>query len=141
MKWFKLLLIDKADLPERLRFSHEVLSANNILQKYNKDPVEVISDYLRCLWKHAYSEISVTLGRQVLESCDLKIIATLPAIWPPYAQVRMREAIGIAGILDKRPAGVPTLLFISEPEAAALASLNDIVDKSDVKVGAPIYPD
>lgn len=134
VKWFKLLLLDEGDLPDELQNSHEIMNAKKILKKLNKEPVEVIGDYIGRLWSHSYDEIQKSMGRQFLESCNLKIVATLPAIWPPYAQVRMREAIQLAGMLRKRPAGVPTLSFISEPEAAALASIYDIVDRDDIEV-------
>lgn len=63
-----------------------------------------------------------------------QIIVTLPAIWPHYAQRRMREAIEEAGILASNSTGKPTLNFTSEPEAAALASLEDLMGRVELKV-------
>lgn len=65
---------------------------------------------------------------------SFQIIVTLPAIWPHYAQLRMREAIDDAGILDTKSAGKPTLSFTSEPEAAALASLEDLMGRVELNV-------
>ncbi|KAJ4401979.1 hypothetical protein N0V85_005403 [Neurospora sp. IMI 360204] len=46
----------------------------------------------------------------------------------------MREAAKTAGILGKRIAGETQLTFVSEPEAAALATLEEMEDRFDVKV-------
>ena len=53
---------------------------------------------------------------------------------PAYAQARMREAVTLAGILDERDAGETVLNFINEPEAAALATLEDMASRPDIKV-------
>jgi molecular chaperone DnaK (HSP70) len=66
----------------------------------------------------------------------LEVVITLPAIWPHYAQARMRKAARDAGILDDHVAGPTTLRFISEPEAAAIATLQDMTDRPDIKVCA-----
>lgn len=134
VKWFKLLLLDEEDLTEELRKSDELMQAKAILKRHNKEPVEVTGEYLSRLWSHSLTQIRKSMGQQFVDSCILKIVATLPAIWPPYAQIRMREAIQISGMLDERSHGVPNLTFLSEPEAAALASLHDIVDRHDIKV-------
>lgn len=46
----------------------------------------------------------------------------------------MREAVERAGMLGKRIAGETQLSFISEPEAAALATLSEMDGRADVKV-------
>lgn len=134
MKWFKLLLIDENDLPEDIRKSSRMSGHKELLKDTNKTVVEVISDFLRALWAHALENIQRSMGQTMLELSKLKVIVTLPAIWPHYAQLRMREAIQLAGILDERPAGLTSLDFISEPEAAALATMEDIIDRPDIKV-------
>lgn len=78
------------------------------------------------------------MGSLLVDASRFKIVATLPAIWPAYAQNRMYEAIEKAGILKDRIAGSTSLEFISEPEAAALATIKDMqaFHKSNMKVSA-----
>lgn len=140
LKWFKLLLIDDTDLPQHLKASNELQGIRNYLRSLNKEPVEVIGDYLRLLWAHAYEQIQLAMGKRFMETTHIKVVITLPAIWPPYAQIRMGEAAKLAGILEEREAGATSLSFVSEPEAAALASMDDMSDRSDVRVCTTTFP-
>lgn len=70
----------------------------------------------------------------MIDVCAFNVVVTLPAIWPAYAQFRMKEAIEKAGILKARGICDTTLEFISEPEAAALATLQDMSDRADMVV-------
>ncbi|KAL2016086.1 hypothetical protein VTK56DRAFT_4293 [Thermocarpiscus australiensis] len=47
----------------------------------------------------------------------------------------MREAASQAGLLGKRIAGETELSFVSEPEAAALATLSSMDGRGDIKAG------
>ncbi|CAF3512579.1 unnamed protein product [Fusarium graminearum] len=71
----------------------------------------------------------------LLERSKFQVVLTLPTIWPPYAQNRMKQATQQSGILDGRPAGTTMLQFISEPEAAALATIKDMGKRSTVETG------
>jgi hypothetical protein len=99
----------------------------------NKKPIEVVADYLRMLWGHSSGKIEDEMGDTWMKRCIMRLVVTLPAIWPIYAQVRMREAVEIAGILDGKDER-STLTFISEPESAALALMGDVMDRADIKV-------
>jgi hypothetical protein len=46
----------------------------------------------------------------------------------------MKQAARASGILDARSCGDTTLCFISEPEAAALATIKDLSKRSTMKV-------
>ncbi|KAF5589279.1 uncharacterized protein FSUBG_11191 [Fusarium subglutinans] len=50
----------------------------------------------------------------------------------------MKVAARQAGILDPRPAGPTTLRFVSEPEAAALATIKDLSKRSSINAGDTI---
>ncbi|GKT48245.1 chaperone protein DnaK [Colletotrichum spaethianum] len=63
------------------------------------------------------------------------IVITLAAIWPDYAKARMRRAAENAGLLEERPAGKTALAFVSEPEAAALATMRDLAGRPNIKIG------
>ncbi|KAK2772863.1 hypothetical protein CKAH01_13767 [Colletotrichum kahawae] len=125
LKWFKLLLVDDEDLPTSIRESSQVAAARRLVKDANKDPVEVISCYLRHLWNHAIECIAKSGGADLVKMCKFHIVITLPAIWPVYARQRMQRAADDAGLLEDRPAGPTTLSFITEPEAAALAMMRD----------------
>jgi len=134
VKWFKLLLIDKEDLPEDVKNSPKIQEARDYLKKHKKTAIEVISLFLRHLWNHCNQRITETVSRSLVNYSKFHIVITLPAIWPDYARARMREAARDAGMLGKRVAGETELTFISEPEAAALATLSDLDGRKDVKV-------
>lgn len=133
VKWFKLLLIDDKDVPDHIRHSPELATVKSRMKKLNKKPIEVVADYLRNLWGHSSNQIENEMGDTWMEQCTIRLVVTLPAIWPIYAQVRMRDAVKTAGILDGRD-NRSTLTFISEPESAALALMGDIMDRVDIKV-------
>ncbi|KAK1976354.1 hypothetical protein LZ30DRAFT_603637 [Colletotrichum cereale] len=135
MRWFKLLLVDKADLPDNLRHSSQIAAAKKAVKAANKDPVDVISSYIRRLWNHSVECITISAGDELVKMCKFNVVITLPAIWPDYAKARMRRAAENAGILEKRSAGKTTLDFISEPEAAALATMRDLAGRPNIKVG------
>lgn len=94
--------------------------------------MDAIRDYLRELWKFSIITIKRAESALQVDLLSFKIVVTIPAIWPAYAQARMKEAIEKAGIMSRRAAGEPTLEFMSEPEAAAIAALEDMADKTSV---------
>jgi molecular chaperone DnaK (HSP70) len=48
----------------------------------------------------------------------------------------MKQAAKTSGILDARSCGETKLRFISEPEAAALATIKDLSKRSTIKVNS-----
>ncbi|KAJ3961879.1 hypothetical protein N0V92_001443 [Colletotrichum tropicale] len=135
LKWFKLLLIDREDLPKNLQDSMQIAIAQKLMDDANKAPTDVISGYLRRLWNHSIECIGDSISKELVKMCKFHVVITLPAIWPDYAKARMRKAAKDAGILKHRPAGPTHLSFISEPEAAALATMRDLGCRPNIKVG------
>ncbi|KAH7251823.1 hypothetical protein BKA59DRAFT_525165 [Fusarium tricinctum] len=125
LRWFKLLLIDEKDLPEKVRESSQVKAARALLHKYNKTPIQVFADYLINVWAHSYPQIAAAEGDHFARVYPLHFVVTLPAIWPHYVRKRMTEAMQLAGLLESSAVGSTKISFISEPEAAALTSLNE----------------
>lgn len=134
LKWFKLLLLEPKDIPVEVAASTQLQEARRLKDKVMKDPVEIIATFLRNLWDHTTESVKRTLGADLVRRCRLQVVITLPAIWPPYAQQRMKQAAQQSGILDARSAGATSLHFISEPEAAALATIKDLSKRSTIKV-------
>ncbi len=136
VKWFKLLLVDDKDLPDDVRKSSRIKEARDYLKKHNKTAIEITALFLRHLWNHSIQRITDTVSRRLINFSKFHIVITLPAIWPEYARARMREAAGLAGMLGERIAGETQLTFISEPEAAAMATLSDMDGRGDIEVSA-----
>lgn len=134
LKWFKLLLLEAADLPAEVAISTQLQEAHRLKNQAEKEPIEIIASFLRKLWDHSIESIRRTMGADLLKRSKLQVVITLPAIWPPYAQQRMKQAAQQSGILDGRSAGPTNLQFISEPEAAALATIRDMGKRSTVQV-------
>ncbi|CAG7557355.1 unnamed protein product [Fusarium equiseti] len=135
LQWFKLLLLDEGDIPADVSNSSQLQHARKLLGDLKKDPVDVIGCFLRKIWNHTVDSIRRSIGSELLQKSRFYVVITLPAIWPPYAQQRMKQAARTSGILDARPCGDTTLRFISEPEAAALATIKDLSKRSTMKVG------
>ncbi|KXH26780.1 hypothetical protein CSAL01_00326 [Colletotrichum salicis] len=135
LKWFKLLLIDAKNLSPDLQKSCQIATAKRLLDDANRDTVEAVSSYLRRLWNHAIDHIGQSTGIGLMKLCKFHVVITLPAIWPEYSKARMKRAVENAGILETRPAGDTVLSFISEPEAAALATMEDLKNRPDIRDG------
>ena len=135
VEWFKLLLLDDADMDPKQRKSPQIKKARGLLQNAGKTPVQAIADYLRLLWKHAIANIERSFGEAAVEGLPFRVVCTVPAVWTTEAVNKMREAARQAGILDDRLAGETTLDFVSEPEAAALATFDDLKPRPNFQVG------
>jgi hypothetical protein len=126
IEWFKLLLLDEKDMDKKTRKSPQIKKAQSLLQKAGKSPVQAVADYLRLLWAHAIENIGRDFGEATIEGLPFRVVLTVPAVWTQQAVSRMRQAAKRAGILSHRTVGETTLHFVSEPEAAALATFEDL---------------
>jgi hypothetical protein len=131
LKWFKLLLAEGS--------LQEGLSNCDILEltrsrMAGRTVVDVVADYLKLLWTYAVENIEKRLSTEAVAGMAFKIVITVPAVWDHGAQNAMKKAATKAGLLKNRPAGKTTLTFVSEPEAAALATLREFDGRPDIKV-------
>ncbi|OCL12175.1 actin-like ATPase domain-containing protein [Glonium stellatum] len=134
IQWFKLLLVDEADLQDDICACEQVQQARKVLRRHNKSEIDVVADYLRMLWKHSTEEIKKARGKAGVEGLPCRVVITIPAIWKPNAQERMREAAKRAGILSS-PFREADLQLVYEPEAGALSVLADFQERPDIKPG------
>lgn len=134
LRWFKLLLVDRENLPEEFRNSRQLSRASDLVKSHRKNPVDVVADYLRLLWNHTLEQLCRDRGESAIKGSKFKVWITVPAIWDERARERMLVAAKKAGILSRRAAGPTQLNLVAEPEAAALAVLNDFKGRPDVKV-------
>ncbi|UNI14703.1 hypothetical protein JDV02_001305 [Purpureocillium takamizusanense] len=133
VRWFKLLLLEEKDVPSYVRRSAHFREAREYQYEQNQEPIDMVAAFLRRLWEHSLSLIIRELGNDSVERSKFHIVITVPAIWQPYAQERMRQAAQKAGLLTKRECGDTQLSLLSEPEAAALAVVSRLSKKSTVE--------
>lgn len=135
MEWFKLLLLDEDDLNEQHPDSLQLKRARTLLQRAGKTAVSAVADYLRMLWAHTLNDIEKDLGEIAVEGLPFRVVLTVPAVWTTRAVSRMRRAAKEAGILKERLAGETTVHFVSEPEAAAIATFEDLKVRPNFREG------
>lgn len=114
-RWFKLLLENETRYTEK---AEQVEQARDLLEQLNKQPVDVVSDYLRYLWDFTMKEIERKQDTNFRETYTLKVVMSVPAMWSPIAKDRTLQAAKKAGLGEK-------VVLVAEPEAAALATLKD----------------
>lgn len=62
----------------------------------------------------------------MIDAIPLTVVLTVPAIWPEYARKRMLEAAEFAGICKDRASAKTVVSLVSEPEAAAIATITTV---------------
>jgi hypothetical protein len=134
VEWFKLLLLEHGDMPPDLRGSEFLQVTREKLRAIGKSPEDAVADYLRMLWDHAISSIKRDRGARAVDGLPFRVVITIPAVWPPYAEKKMKNAAQKAGILQPRTCGLTTLDLVSEPEAAALATLREFQSRDRMTV-------
>ncbi|KAG5735573.1 Heat shock 70 kDa protein 12B [Termitomyces sp. T112] len=124
-EWFKLFLE-----PHALRDPSAIDPRLPSLPP-GKMAIDLIVDFLSCLWEHAKDQITREIGAVAdLNSADVWL--TVPAAWDGKGCEIMREAAISAGLVQSARAGDTSwrdrLRIITEPEAAAVhcAQLTDL---------------
>ncbi|BGP57949.1 hypothetical protein JCM8202v2_005603 [Rhodotorula sphaerocarpa] len=118
VEWFKLFLD-----PMVLREGRYATSARLPALPPGKEPIDVVTDYLSCLWQYAKERITEEIGSVAdLEAAD--VILTVPAAWDASGCQLMRTAAINAGMVQSASGGDRSwrerLRIITEPEAAAI---------------------
>lgn len=145
IQWFKLLLLRPEDMKQpfmddKIKDFRYIKEAREELRRLNKTAEDVVADYLKLLWQHIIADMKRDLGTSGAAAVDgqpFRVVMTFPAIWPLYAQSKMRQAATMAGILDHRNCGETRLDLCAEPEAAALAVMEDC-EGAPVDVRTPL---
>ncbi|KAF9228091.1 actin-like ATPase domain-containing protein [Gyrodon lividus] len=124
-EWFKLFLE-----PRALR-DESAVDPRLPQLPLGKTAMNLIVDFLTCLWEYAKEEITREIGAVAdLNSAD--VLVTCPAAWDAKGCDLMREAAIEAGLVQSARAGDihwrDRLRIITEPEAAAVhcARLTDL---------------
>lgn len=116
-EWFKLFLE-----PHALR-DESTIDPRLPQLPVGKRPVDLIIDFLYCMWEYAKEQIHREIGAVAdLDSADVWL--TVPAAWDAKGCELMREAAITAGLVHSSRAGDrdwrDRLRIITEPEAAAV---------------------
>ena len=123
LRCVKLFLDPRQELPAFVSKSE----IKQLLAKSGKDAVSVVADYLAQIYKHTQSELTKRYGALFMQTTDVQWVLTVPAIWS--------DAAKDATLTAARKAGMgPELTLISEPEAAAVYTLQAI-QPNHLKVG------
>ena len=121
-KWIKILLEENHKYVTTVE---PVKDSNTLLNKTKKTAQEVVADYLRLLWDYTKNDIR-RFHPDFEDIFALRVVLTVPAIWSPAAKDKTLHAA--------KSAGMPgDIQLVTEPEAAALATLKDKADENTLK--------
>ncbi|KAF3911083.1 hypothetical protein AA313_de0205499 [Arthrobotrys entomopaga] len=123
-KWFKILL----QPDQNSQSMQDVRNANKGLREFSKSLEEVISDYLSWIWQRGKEDIVRKQGHDFESRYDIRVILTVPAAWKPIAKDRTLRAAKRAGLPEN-------IELVTEPEAAALATLSAKSDEHELQKG------
>lgn len=123
-RWIKVLLETESRYANVVE---PVKKSNELLGRLNKSAVSVVADYLRLLWNYTTEDIKKLKGADFRQIYALKVVMSVPAMWSPAAKDKTREAAKLAGLGED-------VMLVTEPEAAALATLKDKSDMEELQV-------
>ncbi|KAL8668801.1 MAG: hypothetical protein Q9168_006582 [Polycauliona sp. 1 TL-2023] len=132
-KWIKILLEENH---KYITTVETVKDSNQLLKKVDKKAHEVVADYLKLLWEYTLDDIQ-KFHPTFREIFALRIVLTVPAMWSPAAKDKTLQAALLAGMPSP-------IRLVTEPEAAALATLKDKADDDTLKasdLSIPRVPD
>jgi molecular chaperone DnaK (HSP70) len=144
LQWFKVFLLQEEDMrqpfmDEKFRDWLSFREAREQLKGLKKTAADVVADYLKLLWQWVIDDMGKIIGEAAVAAFPFRVVITCPAIWPLYAQSRIRQAAEAAGILDHRVGGETVLDLLPEPEAAVLSIMEDFYGEP-VEVGEKHMP-
>ena len=122
-RWIKILLEENHKYVTTVE---PVKDSNTLLRKVDKTAQAVVADYLKLLWNYTLDDIK-KFHPSYQDIFALRVVLTVPAIWSPAAKDKTLQAARIAGIPG-------SISLVTEPEAAALATLKDKADENLIKV-------
>jgi len=128
--WTKLLLDKNAEAGEYDDPALARMTGQGMMTlPTDRSAAQVCEDYLRHVYKHVNKILEQRLGRTTREMTPLECWITLPAIWSDEAKSATLEAAKNAGFMSRIGDEIFT---ISEPEAAAIATLTKYTNMNDV---------
>ncbi|KAH7160459.1 hypothetical protein B0J13DRAFT_644084, partial [Dactylonectria estremocensis] len=125
-RWIKILLEPE---PKYANTTQQVRDSNKLLSKLNITAEEVVRDYLRELWIYTKEDIRKRVMDDNWENTyTIHVVLTVPAMWSHTAKDKTLKAA--------RDANLPrNIKLVTEPEAAALATLHDKANENALSAG------
>ncbi|KAL4785997.1 actin-like ATPase domain-containing protein [Aspergillus varians] len=122
--WTKLLLDEGSPITQYDDSSLEKASQTGIMHlPEGKAAVDVVTNYLAEVYQHILKTIAKRITEETLRITPLEFWFTAPAIWSDRAQSATRTAAQRAGFGSSILRPHDKIFLISEPEAAAIATL------------------
>ncbi|KAJ3526973.1 hypothetical protein NM208_g1479 [Fusarium decemcellulare] len=125
-RWFKILLEPESKYAQTTK---EVRHSNELLKKVNKSAQDIVCDYLRRIWQYTKEDIRKRIEDNDWErNYTIHVVLTVPAMWSHMAKDKTLKAAMSAGLPKN-------IQLVTEPEAAALATLHDKAEDNTLRVG------
>lgn len=132
-RWMKVLLEknDASNTWRKYQDADRVKQTDQLLRDLGKTAEDVVSDFLRELWE--FSKEDIRKYEPDWETIyDLHVVITVPAVWSDSAKGKTLKAAERAGLGKKAH-----ITRVSEPEAAAVATLRLKGEQNAIAVRAP----
>jgi hypothetical protein len=123
-RWIKILLEPDSRYAKSVA---PVKQSNEMLDQLHRNAVSIVADYLRLLWGYTMKDIEQRQGPDFRDIFDLRVVMSVPAMWSPAAKDKTLQAAKQAGLGDD-------IRLVTEPEAAALATLKDKSEMQELRV-------
>ncbi|KAK0122814.1 hypothetical protein ONS96_009847 [Cadophora gregata f. sp. sojae] len=126
--WTKLLL-DETEKEKRsvlmrdLEMEKSTASNENSQSEAVKEPLEIVSDFLREVRMHLETALEIRFG-SMLHDLRREVVITVPAVWSDKAKTQTYKAVCNAGFNTEST----KISMITEPEAAAIYAMRDLED-------------
>lgn len=112
------LFLDKS---QKLPFYVSPRETATQLNRFNKNVVDAVSDFLTEVYKHTMDTLTRRYGEAFMSTTKVEFVLTCPAVWSDTAKNTTLLAAERAGMGSKSE-----IQMISEPEAAAVYTLKAI---------------
>jgi hypothetical protein len=126
--WMKLHLDEATSITEYDDVSLAGLADSQgegmLVLPHNKSAIEVCTDYLTGVYSYTLRELKRTWGENIVHATPIDFWVTVPATWSDRAKDLTKTAALSAGFATR--AG-DRMFLITEPEAAAVATLSGLI--------------
>jgi molecular chaperone DnaK (HSP70) len=120
--WTKLQL-DPINEGELVKIVREVSTST---ENTNKQPVEIIADFLAQIKAHLIKNLDQKYGKVLWRGLVITLVVTVPAVWTDVAKARTLEAVDKAGFNTPEFPQLKSILMTTEPEAAAIYTIKSL---------------
>lgn len=80
LQWFKLLLLEEEQLPQKIRESQHIQKAPAQLREMDMTAEEVVSDYICSFWNSSMDKLKTAVGQVTVNISRFHVVITVPAI-------------------------------------------------------------